>query len=400
MSLLATQLLSLPHVLADFWLPEQASNLAKDVDWAWNVILWVTGAFFCIVVGAMTFFIFKYKRRTPNDQTSHITHNTPLEIVWTIVPLILVIMFFFVGFKGFINYDTPASDCVNVYSVASKWSFSFQYSNGAQAPDLYLLEGQNVKINMTSKDVLHALFLPEFRTQRNYIPYRETFIWFQPTKLSPKEGWPVYCTQYCGNGHSRMIARVYVLAKAEYDEKMNELANPFKKKNPDGTVRYVPYYKVGEQLWSENCKTCHSADGSAGTGPTWKGLWKRPHQFSYIDPSSYGGAGFTLGPGDSDEKWHEYLKESMLRPDAKLAIGGKSASGMSSFASQFSGSEVNVEKQRALDEYIKSLGDQPYDKPDEKGTDPAYDALKTPNHPESLAAKAATQSRPASGPGQ
>src|SRR3954466_9568517 len=109
----------LPHILAatekTFFLPKGASNLAADVDWAWNIILWVTGLFFCIVVGSMTFFVIRYRRRNPNDgATSEVTHNTPLEIAWTFIPLVLVVMFFYVGFKGFMNYDNPIAGCTQV----------------------------------------------------------------------------------------------------------------------------------------------------------------------------------------------------------------------------------------------------------------------------------------------
>jgi cytochrome c oxidase subunit 2 len=308
-----------------------------------------------------------------------------------------------------LNYDTPESDCVNVDATAQKWSFSFQYPNGATAPNLYLLVNQDVKINMTSKDVLHALYLPVFRTQRNFIPYRQTYIWFKPTELSPREsadpndpgGWPIYCTQYCGNGHSRMFARVYVLTKPEFDAKMNELANPFKKKQPDGTVRYRPYFEVGEQLYHEiGCVSCHNTTGApGGTGPTWKGLWKRDHEFSYVDPKSVGvdaSGQYSLKAADPDGKWDDYLKESELYPDAKLVrFEGKDYHGMPSFYSQFTGSEVNIEKQRAIAEFIKSLNPD-YKKPDP--TSDPYDATKHPDHhPESLAAKM-PQSQPATVP--
>jgi cytochrome c oxidase subunit II len=402
------------HMLADFFLPDPASNLAGDVDRAWNLILLVTGFFFCVVVGAMTYFVIRYRRRTPNDETSPITHNTPLEIAWTAVPLVLVIVFFYVGFKGFVNYDTPRSDCVIVDVVGQKWSFTFTYPNGASAPNLYVVKDQPVRLNMHSIDVLHALYLPNFRTQRNLVPYRQTSIWFVPTQYTPRDeisknpqtgkmevakegGFPIYCTQYCGNGHSQMRARIYVLSQTEFDEKMKELANPFKRKEGSKSA-WVPYWEVGQRLYSElGCKSCHSTDGTAGTGPTWKGLWKRPHEFAFIQPGSVGvdAAGhYTLGPDDSDEKWESYLRESMIDPDAKLVrFEGKDYHGMTSFAAQLSGSAANVEKSRALVEFIKSLKPD-YGKPD--ATTDAYDADKHPqNHPESLAARqAATAAQP------
>src|ERR1043165_4640327 len=135
-------------LLADIFLPKPASNLAPDVDQAWNLILYVTGFFFVVVVGAMTFFIFKYRRRTPNQGAqSEVTHNTPLEIAWTGIPLILVVAFFWVGFKGFVHYDTPQSNCAIVDVLGQKWSFTFTYPNGATSPDLYVVYNQPVRLN-------------------------------------------------------------------------------------------------------------------------------------------------------------------------------------------------------------------------------------------------------------
>jgi cytochrome c oxidase subunit II len=384
------------HVLADYLLPDPASNLAGDVDRAWGLLLLVTGFFFCLVVALMVFFVVRYRRRTPNDVTSQVTHNTPLELVWTGIPLLLVIAFFYVGFKGFVNYDTPRSDCTIVDVVGQKWFFTFTYPNGASALDLYVVKDQPVRLNMHSIDVLHGLYLPNLGTQRNLVPYRQTTIWFIPTVYSTREGYPIYCTQYCGDGHSRMRARLYVLSQTEYDQKMRELANPFQKKDGNKST-WVPYWEVGDKLRGElGCMSCHSVDGSAGTGPTWKGLWKRPHEFAYIQPGSVGvdaGGRFSLGPEDSDAKWEAYLLESMIDPDAKLVrFEGKDYHGMTSFAPQLSGSETNVEKSRALAEYIKSLNPA-YQRPDASGD--AYDADKHPaQHPESLAAKRAAATNP------
>jgi cytochrome c oxidase subunit II len=407
----------LPHILASdktFWLPKGASNLAPDVDWAWNIILYVTGLFFCIVVGAMTFFVIKYRRRTANDATSEITHNTPLEIAWTFIPLVLVIMFFWVGFKGFLLYDTPRSNCVVVDVEAKKWKFTFTYPNGAQDGDLYVLKDQPVRLNMHSVDVLHGLYLPTFRTQRNLIPYRLTTIWFVPTEISPEPvmgkdkdgkpveidpgGWPIFCTQYCGDGHSRMFAHVHVLDQVDYDEKMKELSNPFKKKLASGKSVWVPYKDLGKTLYSQiGCSTCHSIDENktVGTGPPWYGLYKSNVEFHASNVP-----GYTLSASDSDEKWLAYLNESILDPDAKLVrYNGTNFHGMTNFNSQLSGNETNDEKRRALIEFIKSIGTLPY-KPAVPYDPDTYDADKHPeHHPESVAGlkareAAASQTQP------
>jgi cytochrome c oxidase subunit II len=422
-------LLHLP-ILADYLLPKGASNLAEDFDRTWLLVLTVTGIFFCIVVGAMTYFVIRYRRRGPNDVTSKVTHNTPLEIVWTGIPLALVLLFFYLGFRGFLNYDTPRSDCVVIDVTAQKWFFTFTYPNGAQDGNLYLLYGQPVRLNLHSLDVLHGIQIPNFRVQRNLVPGRQTYMWFIPTELTPKviktdlktgesnliasEGWPIRCTQYCGDGHSRMFAQAFVLDKADYEAKMRELANPFKKKEGDKNV-FVPFETLGKSLVNQlGCGSCHSIDGTAAAGPTWKGLWKRDHEFSYVNEP-----GYTLKAGDSDEKWEAYLRESMVNPDAKLVrLNGVNYHGMTSYAAQLSGSVANDEKQRAIVAYIKSLGNTgwkpdvtPQRNPDLFDADhpKLLDAQGVGVHPESVAGvearkklgtmpgAAGTQSMPATG---
>ncbi len=406
----------LMHILATdagFWLPKGASDLAGPVDSAWNIILWVTGVFFFIVVGAMFFFIIRYRRRTPNDATAEITHNTPLEIAWTVIPLILVEVFFYVGFKGFLRYDTPASNAVVIDCTGHQWAFDFAYPNGSHDKDLYLLKDQAVRLNLHSTDVLHALYIPVFRTQRNLIPGRETQISFTPEDFSPPPGdpnaWFCFCTQYCGNGHSRMFSHVYVLAQKDFDEKMAELANPFRKKI-DGHMRWVPYVDVGHTLYTQYCASCHTVDNNQIlVGPPWKGLWKRDHQFNYVqagsvDAPSPNPMDYKLSPTDSDEKWIRYLTESVLKPDAKLVTyDNKALHGMADLSAQFSGNATNDELLRAVIEYIKSIGNLqefPYTPAVAPNSD-LYDAEKYPQyHPESQAAIDArahgtTQSQPA-----
>ena len=371
-------------------MPIPASNLAADVDWAWTFILWTTTIFFFIVVGAMTIFVIKYRRRTPNDVTSEITHNTPLEIAWTAIPLVIVIGFFFVGFKGFLNYDTPLGNSIPVDVQAQKWNFTFTYQNGAVAPDLWVEKDVPFVMNLHSIDVLHGFYIPAFRTQRNLIPGRTTNVWFIPTAYSPPEGFPIFCTQYCGDGHSKMYTYVHVLDHEKYVEKLKELANPFKEKLADGKSVYVPYVKIGEKLYHQSgCATCHSVDGSKVIGPTWKNLWKSDVKFSASNE-----AGYSLSTGDSDDKWEAYIHESILHPDAKIVDTYNNV--MPSFASQYDGPPGSSKHEllRAITDYIKSIGDTGWKPATSPETNPdLYDADKNPNHPESEAAQqaAATQ---------
>ncbi len=390
---------SLPQLAgeATFLLPRSASNLAVDVDWAWNVILIITTIFFIIVVGAMLFFVIKYRRRTPNDKTSEITHNTPLEIAWTSIPLIILMVIFYIGFKGFLNYDTPMSNSVQVDVQAQKWNFKFTYPNGAISDTLYVQKDIPFVMNLHSVDVLHGFYIPAFRTQRNLVPGRITNLWFIPTEYSPKEGFDVFCTQYCGDGHSKMYTHVIVLDAKGYAEQMAALANPFKEKDAAGKSHYVPYVKLGEKLYhTAGCIQCHSTTEATskvkGIGPTWYGLWKSAVAFSASNE-----AGFALSPGDSDAKWEAYIRESVIHPDVKIVNTYQNVM-PASFGAQFDGptGSPKDEELRAIVTYIKSIGNTSWKPAITPEANPdLYDADKNPNHPESLAAEkaAATQQK-------
>jgi cytochrome c oxidase subunit 2 len=372
---------------ATFLLPRSASNLAKDFDWAWNAILIITTVFFCIVVGSMLFFVLKYRRRTPNDTTSEITHNTPLEIAWTAIPLLILMGVFYVGFKGFLNLDTPLSNCIPIEVEGRQWSFQFTYPNGSISDQLYLQKDQPFVLNMHSTDVLHALYIPAFRTQRNLVPGRITNEWFIPTEYSPKEGFPIFCTQYCGNGHSKMYTFCHVLDKAGYDDQMAQLANPFKTKDAAGKSHYVPYAALGERLYkTSGCTQCHSVDGSKGIGPTWKDLWKSSVTFSVTNEP-----GFQLSPSDSDQKWEAYIHESIVHPDVKLVSTFPNVMPIS-IGAPFDGppGSPKDEELRAIITYIKSIGNTGWKPAITPEANPdLFDADKHPNHPESLAAQQA-----------
>ena len=180
-----------------------------------------------------------------------------------------------------------------------------------------------------------------------------------------------------------MGARVHVLETDAYNKKMVELANPFRTPvDPaTGKSQWIPYVKVGEKLYFQNCAQCHSVDGKTIIGPTWKGLWKSKVPFSESNVS-----GYTLDENDSDQKWEDYIKESVLQPAVKIVAG---CPNVMPTQPQFAGSEVNDEKLRAIIEYIKSVGSQPYNPPINPIDKPElFNADKDrPIHPESRAAQ-------------
>ncbi len=358
-----------------FWLETPASTSAVAHDVAFYALLYVMAFFFFLVTVVMLAFVVKYRRRkgVPTDGVP--MHSTPLEIFWTVVPLIVVIGFFVVGLVGFVDLETPPPGADVVDVEASQWHFNFKYPNGAESDELYLRVNRPVLMRLTSKDVSHALYVPAFRVQRNAVPGRTTYLWFQPTELTtgkdPDTGEDAYfhafCTQYCGDGHSEMHAKVFVLEQADYDKRLSEAANIFV---DHATNKPLPYVEVGKKLYAGNCAQCHTIGGGIGQGPTWKGLYKSDVKFAASNVP-----GFTLSASDDDEKWDAYLVESILHPEAKIVQGFQNI--MPSQESNFSdtpggpppklseivarleaGKETSYKEKKlvAITEFIKSVG--------------------------------------------
>ena len=337
-----------------FWLETPASTSAQNHDLVFYAVLYTMAFFFFLVVVIMLAFVVLYRRRKGVAYDDAPTHNTPLEVFWTVIPLGIVIGFFVVGLRYYVDMEAPPAGADVVDVEASQWQFNFKYPNGAESNELYFLLDRPVVLRLVSKDVTHALYIPVFRVQRNAVPGQNTEIWFKPTVPTEKdpvtgeEGfYHVFCTQYCGNGHAEMNTRAFVLNKEDYDKKLAEAANIFVDKS---SKQPLPYADVGKKLYTTmGCAQCHSINGSQGQGPTWKGLYKSDVEFSKSNVP-----GYSLKESDDDAKWDAYLRESILQPDVKIVQGFQNV--MPPQESALSGSPYKEKKLAALVEYIKSLG--------------------------------------------
>jgi cytochrome c oxidase subunit II len=276
-----------------FWLPEKASTFAEFVDPAFNLYYWVSLFFFVLITGGIVIFVAKYMRRHPDQLAeSQLTHSTFLETLWTAVPLVLVMMFFVIGMKGYLKMRIAPGNAMSVNVIGQKWSWSFRYPQGFINDTLVVPVHQPVKLVMTSTDVIHSFFVPAFRQKADVIPNRYHTMWFEATKTGT---FPVECTQYCGTNHSYMWTAVKVVSDADYQTWLAAAADPSKGKTP---VEY------GKELYTKRgCNACHSLDGARLVGPSWKGIWNKQEKM-------VGGASVLV-----DEN---YLRESMLEPMAKV----------------------------------------------------------------------------------
>ena len=297
---------------ANFWLPEGASTLAGETDFMFDLINWICYVFFALVTFLLVWFSWRYRQRGDAHAgfTAGPTHHTPLEVTWTVVPLIIVIAIFFMGFKGFLNFATPPRDTYDIDVTAAKWLWSFKHPNGATSDDLYIPSDQPVRLILRSEDVLHSLFIPQFRIKRDVVPGRFSEVWFEsdvPTGTDVEDAYNLFCTEYCGTGHSNMNRHVFVLegsAFAEWVEKQGAWLDEI----PDEEL----YFKAGPKIYAR-CSNCHSLDGSPNTGPTWQGLWDRTRDGStiFIDGVALKDL---IGPGNEFETPEDYIRDSIYNP--------------------------------------------------------------------------------------
>ena len=246
---------------ANFWMPEGASNQAPFIDLSFYIINWINYFFFALVTIVLVWFTFKYRRRGKEvkvDETAT-NHNTTLEVTWTVIPTLILVGVFFMGFVGFLDLTTPPKDAYQINVTAQQWAWEFEYPNGAKSTsELVVPAGRPVQLVMRSKDVLHSLYIPDFRVKQDVVPGRYTYLWFESeVETDPDDEsdffW-LFCTEYCGDSHWNMNVHVRVFPDEEFDKWTKEQARWL-----DVIPEQDLYFMAGPKLY-KRCSTCHSID--------------------------------------------------------------------------------------------------------------------------------------------
>lgn len=292
-----------------FWMPEGASTVAAEVDAVFYFINNINYFFFVLCTFVLVYFAIKYRLK-PNHHSgfSHDapTHNTPLELTWSIVPLFLVGVMFWLGMDGYLRLNESPEDAYPVSVTGQKWSWTFQHPEYGvtEAGELTVPLGRPVRLLMTSSDVLHSLFIPAFRVKNDVVPGRYSSLWFEATRPGQ---YRLYCSEYCGKDHSKMLAVVNVLPEEEFQEQLGKLAREYE----DIEDRDLPVYAL-TRLYNR-CASCHSLDGKSGTGPSFKGLWERTKNgtTAFTDGSTLADH---MRPGGEFEVPENYIRDSILNP--------------------------------------------------------------------------------------
>jgi cytochrome c oxidase subunit 2 len=272
------------------WMPDAMSTVASEVDSLFYFVLWTSTIIFALVIGAKVYFAFRYRRRDPHEVPQPVHESRWLETAWIVIPTILVLIVFTWGFKVFVKLSTPPPDSYQVTVRAKQWFWEFEYPNGTvTANELHVPIGQPVKLTMSSADVLHSFFVPDFRIKMDVLPNRYTSVWFEATQTG---SFQIYCTEYCGTSHSGMLGMVVVETEEEFEAWLNEQSQD------------LPPAELGARVFRQyNCNVCHSVDGTRIVGPTMKGLFGSERQFE------------DGGTATADEN---YIRESILDPGAHI----------------------------------------------------------------------------------
>jgi len=294
---------------ATIQLPRQLSTTAAGVDDMYYFIFWVSVAFFVAIIGAAIWCLIAY-RAEKNPQATPPGHHDVLELFWTFAPLLLLIPMFHYGFKGYVQAMVAPARSIEMRVRAKQWAWDFYYPGDTEPSpsELVVPVGRPVKMNMSSQDVLHSFFIPEFRVKRDVVPGMYSSVWFEALETTSKydaaqnkvEGEPLdlFCAEYCGPSHSRMLAKVHILTQEDYEAFIAGKDRP-----PAGKS----LAEVGADLYKKNaCNTCHTTDGSPLVGPSFKGVFGKNEHFE---------------DGSSVTVDENYIRHSVPQPHAKIVKG-------------------------------------------------------------------------------
>jgi cytochrome c oxidase subunit II len=311
---------------ATLLMPPASSTIAGSVDWLFYLILYISIFFFVLVVGGAIIFVAKYRRKGNSLATSQVDHSLKLELTWTIIPVVIVVILFVLGFTLFMKMNIAPKDALEIKVTAQRWMWTFDYPEGVNSSsELVVPAGKPVKLLMSSTDVIHSFFVPDFRIKMDVLPNRYTLVWFEAPNAGEHN---IFCTEYCGKGHSEMLGKVRVVGEREYAEWIEKGSGP---------AAGISLEDYGASLYkSRRCITCHSVDGSPNVGPSFLGVFG--HQVGLQD-------------GKQVMVDENYIRESVLDPQAKVVSGFQPV--MPTYQGILKDKDID-----AIVAYIKSLSNQ------------------------------------------
>lgn len=282
--------------LSDFMLPPARSTFAAETDALFNFINVASLVLLLGITVTMVYFAIRYRRKSEDEVTPVIKHNAALEVTWSVIPLILVIIVFAWGFRGYMIHTNPPDDAYEVRVEGDSWLWRFYYDTGhVSVNELHVPANRPVKLIMRSSDVIHSFYVPDFRVKRDVLPNRYSQVWFEAIEPGTSV---IYCTEYCGTAHSNMLADLVVHAPEDFEEWLASADAIDEDMNP---------VELGRQLvQAQGCQACHSLDGSPGVGPSFQGVYGRDR---------------LLTDGNTVTVDDNYIRQTLLEPMTQVADG-------------------------------------------------------------------------------
>ncbi len=347
-------------------LPPAASTSAPVVDFAFWLVMIVCLIAFILVEGALVYFVIRYRRKKQeaDRETPYITHSTKLEIIWTVIPTLILFVLFYYGYVAIVELRTAPQNSETIRVVGQKWFWNFYYpycerdaktgqefcvtgntvnvnpekgsgkTQEEKQAEQFLFrvpKGRNIAIQIESQDVIHSFYIPAFRVKQDAVPGLRTRLWFQATEVGE---FPIYCTEYCGKDHAGMTGKVLVMEPADYEAwKQAELAKLREKLATAGQPKdESKLMEEGKALYTaKGCNACHGIQGNRLVGPPLNGIFGKTEEMQ-------DGSKILVDEG--------YLKESILKPMAKIVKG---------YPPAMPPQNVTDDEITALIAYIKSL---------------------------------------------
>ena len=326
------------------FLPPQSSTFAEDLDWLHYFVITTTmlGSFAVLAVALYFTVRYRHVRRIgPRQRQWHMPLALEMGLVFGLLAMFL--WWWWIGVRQFIDMREPPEDSMEVYVMGKQWMWKFTYPDGhATIADLYVPAGVPVKLIMTSRDVIHSFFVPDFRVKHDLVPGRYTTLWFEAKQPGRYQ---ILCTEYCGEGHSTMRGTVVVLSPDDFSAWIDERRNPTIAAQEYAEPYVVDAFGAREQLdlavlgervaAQQGCLRCHTTDGTPHIGPSFGGLYN-----SMV----------SLADGSQVRADTEYITRSIMDPLAEVRQGYQPV--MPSYQGLLTHAET-----AAIVEYIRALQD-------------------------------------------
>ncbi|GAB4577564.1 MAG: cytochrome c oxidase subunit II [Anaerolineales bacterium] len=311
-----------------YLLPPLASRQGVWIDWVFGYHFWTMAFLFSLILGFMLYSIVAFRQKKGEEKDGeHFEGHTGLEVMWTVLPLITVVFFAYLGGESLSAVLAENPNAMRVNVTGRQWSWTFDYPEyGISSDVLVLPSNHQALLRLRAVDVIHSFWVPEFRVKQDLLPGGEV----RDLRVTPTEigDYKVRCAELCGQRHALMEADVIVMSRADFDLWVQQ-------KIAEDPCKIDDVVGCGRKLAQDNgCIACHSLDGSRIIGPSWLGLFGKSETFT---------DGSTVVVDEA------YLIESIRNPAAKIVAGYENL--MPANAAE----KLSDEQVLSIIEFIKSL---------------------------------------------